>query len=148
MYDNIIERRKGLSPAIDTNIAGNQLVQKIVLIREKFAEESVTELGRRFGILAGAITFVLCLATGIMTNSDLLMSTIYAIVGGIVFGGGGFLIGNLIEGYLAKAFRREMAKKLIEKEMMEANRLAAAESIEEMEGEAEELDAAPVGLSS
>lgn len=100
----------------------------------------MTELGRRFGILAGAITFVLCLGTGIISNSDLLMSTIYAIIGSLLFGAGGFLIGNLIEGYIEKALKRELAKQLIEREMMEANRMAAEESVEPIEGEGEELE--------
>lgn len=94
----------------------------------------MTEIGRRTGIFAGAAAFTLCLLVGLFTNSDLLMSTVFAVIGGLIFGTAGLLIGNLFDGYIAQAFRRELAKQLIEKDI-------AALSKKARKGKAQSYDA-------
>jgi len=98
----------------------------------------VTEIGRRIGILAGAASFAICILVGVISNSDLLMTTVYAIIGGLGFGMGGYIIGTMIDGYVAKAFRRQLAKRIIEKDLEEASRLAAKQANEQYEDEIEE----------
>ena len=84
----------------------------------------MTEIGRRAGILAGATALILCLLVGLVTNSDLLMSTVFAVIGGLIFGAAGLLIGNLFDGYIAQAFKRELAKQLIERDVAAMSRKA------------------------
>lgn len=84
----------------------------------------MTEIGRRTGIFAGATALILCLLVGLFTNSDLLMSTVFAVIGGLIFGTAGLLIGNLFDGYIAQAFRRELSKQLIERDVEVLSRKA------------------------
>ena len=77
----------------------------------------MTEIGRRAAILAGTGAFAISALIGIFTNGDLIMVSILGLVAGIIFGLGGLLVGNLIDSYIVQAAKREVARRVIERQL-------------------------------
>ena len=89
----------------------------------------MTEIGRRTAILSGTIAFAMSVLVGIFYG-DLVKVCLLALAAGLIFGTGGMLIGNLIDGYIIAAAKRELARQALEKELrME---LAASEAEKEI----------------
>ncbi len=102
----------------------------------------MTEIGRRTAILVGTGAFAISVLAGVLYGGDLMMASIKGLAAGVVFGAGGLLIGNLIEGYILQAARREAAQRALERELAremaaKAAEEAASESVEQAGGASE-----------
>lgn len=93
--------------------------------------KNLTEIGRKIGIISAASSFMLVILAGVFSNSDILWTCIMGVIGGLVFGGGGLMIGNLTEKYVRQAAQRELARRAMERKIMEE--LAMEQAMAELE---------------
>ncbi len=89
----------------------------------------MTEIGRRLAILTGTLALVISVLFGVYYGGQLILVCLRGLLAGIIFGTGGMLIGNLIEGYVKRAAKREVVRRALEKEVAEEI-MAATESVE------------------
>ena len=71
---------------------------------------------------------------GIFSNGEMARVAIYGLAGGILFGAGGFVIGNLVQSYVLASAMKEAERKALEKELagkMAAERTQSARSARE-----------------
>jgi hypothetical protein len=106
-------------------------------------EACVTEIGRRTALIAGVTAFAISTLAGVFTGGDMFMSAMIGMAAGLIFGGGGLLIGNLIENYTFRAAKRELARQALERELeaeirAQAKAKRAEENAEDAESESDE----------
>lgn len=91
----------------------------------------MTEIGRKVGIVTAATSFMLVILAGIFSNGDILWTCFIGLITGLVFGGGGLMIGNLTEKYIQQAAQRELARRAMERKI--AEELAMEQAMAELE---------------
>lgn len=99
-------------------------------------ENVLTEIGRRLAIFAGTTALTLHVLVGLISNGDIVDVLVRGIIAGIIFGLSGLVVGNLIQGYILNAAKREMTRKALEKELRK-KMAAGEEELESPEGETE-----------
>jgi hypothetical protein len=77
----------------------------------------LTELGRKIGFLAGAIAMVVTVIIGVVNDGNMAIVSIFGAIGGILFGLGGSMIGNLMHNYILDAARKEAEGNLMKEEL-------------------------------
>jgi len=78
---------------------------------------TLTEIGRRSAILIGTLAFAISAVIGILHDGDMVLVMIRSVGAALIFGAGGLLIGNMTEGYVFNAARRELARQAMEREI-------------------------------
>lgn len=101
----------------------------------------MTEIGRRTAILVGTGAFAISVLLGIFYGGDLVMVSIRGLAAGLLFGAGGLLVGNLADGYVNEAAKREFARRTLEREL---RRELQREMKKKAEEEVEEEESAAV----
>jgi hypothetical protein len=56
---------------------------------------------------------------GLFSRGDIMRVALMGLLGGIIFGIGGLLVGNLLNGYIINAAKREITRRAVERELAE-----------------------------
>lgn len=91
----------------------------------------MTEIGRKVGIISAASSLMFVILAGVFSNSDILWTCVMGVIGGLVFGGGGLMVGNLTEKYIRLAAQRELARRAMERKI--AEELAMEQAMAELD---------------
>lgn len=81
----------------------------------------MTEFGRRGALAAGAAALAATVVFGILMDGDPVYVVLQGVLAAVIFGAGGLLIGNLLQGYILAAARREVVDAAVRKKMKSAS---------------------------
>lgn len=77
----------------------------------------LTEIGRRLGMLFGSAAMLVTILVGLFSHGNIATVAIYGLAAGILFGAGGLLIGSLVQSYIVEAAKKEVERRLLEREL-------------------------------